>query len=133
VSGTLDVMQRIYLGTEIRDGTLHFTPRLIDRLDGLSFPITFRDTTVRVTIRGRELTVTALSEGRSRPITVGVAEERVALGPSERAAFALTRLASSESAGTNRILRRSTLAMGGGVWWRLVSRLARSRGERSPS
>ena len=75
MSGTLDVMQRIYLGTEIRDGALHFTPRLIDRLDGLSFPITFRDTPMRVTIEGRELTVTALPEGRSPPITVGVAGE----------------------------------------------------------
>jgi trehalose/maltose hydrolase-like predicted phosphorylase len=92
MSGTLDVMQRIYLGAEIRDGVLHFTPRLIDRLDGLSFPITFRDTTVRVTIEGRELTVAALPEGRSPPITVGVAGESVDLGPGDRARFTLTPL-----------------------------------------
>jgi trehalose/maltose hydrolase-like predicted phosphorylase len=92
MAGTIDVMQRIYLGTEIRDGALHFTPRLIDRLDGLTFPITFRDTAVRVKIEGCELTVAALSDGRSPPIRVGVAEQSVELGPGDRATFSLTRL-----------------------------------------
>jgi trehalose/maltose hydrolase-like predicted phosphorylase len=90
MSGTLDVMQRIYLGTEIRDGALHFTPRLIDRLDGLSFPIKFRDTPIRVTLEGDELTVTAQSEGRSPPIRVGVAEEFTELGPGDAATFTLS-------------------------------------------
>jgi len=92
MSGTLDVLQRIYLGTEIRDGALHFTPRLMDRLDGLSFPIKFRDTPIKVTLEGSELTVTALSEGRSPPIRVGVAEEIAELGPGDRATFTLTPL-----------------------------------------
>ena len=90
MSGTLDVLQRIYLGTEIRDGALHFTPRLMDRLDGLSFPVKFRDTPIRVTLEGSELTVTALSEGHSPPIRVGVAEEIAELGPGDRATFTLT-------------------------------------------
>ena len=89
MAGTLDVIQRIYLGTEIRDGILTFTPRLIDRLDGLSFPIKFRDTPIRVTVEGGELTVTALAEGQSPPIRVGVGEEITELGPGERATFAL--------------------------------------------
>jgi trehalose/maltose hydrolase-like predicted phosphorylase len=87
MSGTLDVVQRIYLGLEIRDGTLHFTPRLTDRLDGLSFPTKFRDTPIRVTIEGGDLTVTALAEGGSPPIRVGVAGQITELGPGESATF----------------------------------------------
>ena len=37
MSGTLDLIQRGYLGSEIRDDVLYFDPRLTDRLDGLSF------------------------------------------------------------------------------------------------
>ena len=90
MSGTLDVLQRIYLGTEIRDGALYFTPRLIDRLEGLSIPIKFRDTPIRVTLEGSELSVTALSEGHSPPVRVGVADEVTELGPGDRATFTLT-------------------------------------------
>ena len=34
----------------IRDGVLYFAPRLTDRLDGLSFPMQFRGTPIRVTL-----------------------------------------------------------------------------------
>src|SRR3954452_260563 len=37
MSGTLDLVQRRYAGTEIRDDVLRFNPRLTDRLEGLSF------------------------------------------------------------------------------------------------
>ena len=52
MSGTLDLVQRVYLGTEIVDDLLRFNPRLIDRLDGLSFPMQFRGTHIRVTLEG---------------------------------------------------------------------------------
>jgi trehalose/maltose hydrolase-like predicted phosphorylase len=39
MAGTLDIVQRIYLGTEIRDEVVHFEPRLPERLDGLTLPI----------------------------------------------------------------------------------------------
>ncbi len=39
MAGTLDLIQRGYAGAEIRDGVLHFAPRLRERLDGLSFPM----------------------------------------------------------------------------------------------
>jgi trehalose/maltose hydrolase-like predicted phosphorylase len=91
VSGTLDIMQRIYLGAEIHDGTLYFTPRLIERLDGLSFSVTFRDTPIRLDLADGELTITALAEGLSPPIRVGVGDNVRELGPGERATFALRR------------------------------------------
>ena len=52
MGGTLDLVQRIYLGAEIRDGVVYFDPRLPDRLDGLSLPMQFRGTAIRVDARG---------------------------------------------------------------------------------
>ena len=37
MSGTLALVQNAYLGIKIRDGVLSFEPKLIDRLDGLTF------------------------------------------------------------------------------------------------
>ena len=34
MAGTLDLVQRGYLGSEIRDGVLYFDPKLADRLEG---------------------------------------------------------------------------------------------------
>ena len=89
MSGTLDVIQRIYLGTEIRDGVVYFEPRLPDRLDGLSLPLQFRGTPLAVTLEGSELTVVALSDGLSSSVRVGVGEEVRELGPGDRCTFTL--------------------------------------------
>ena len=89
MSGTLDLVQRIFLGTEIRDGVVYFTPRLAGRLDGLSFPMQLRDTAIRVTVEGSELTVFALADGLSPPVRVGVADEVRELAPGERCTFTI--------------------------------------------
>jgi trehalose/maltose hydrolase-like predicted phosphorylase len=89
MSGTLDLVQRIYLGTEIRDGMIYFEPRLPDRLDGLSLPMQFHGTPLRVTLEGRELTVVVLADGFSSPIRVGVGDEVRELGAGERHTFTL--------------------------------------------
>ncbi|MBA2513477.1 MAG: glycoside hydrolase family 65 protein [Solirubrobacterales bacterium] len=75
MSGTLDLVQRTYVGSEIRDGVLYFKPRLTDRLDGLSFAMQFRGTPMRVSLGDGEVTITAPTEGFSRPIRVGVGDE----------------------------------------------------------
>ena len=84
MSGTLDLIQRGYVGSEIRDGVLYFDPRLSDRLEGLSFAMQFRGTPIRVTLRRGELTVAADAEGFSRPVRVGVGEEVRELHAGER-------------------------------------------------
>jgi trehalose/maltose hydrolase-like predicted phosphorylase len=89
MSGTLDLVQRIYLGTEIRDGVVYFDPRLPDRLDGLSLPMQFRGTPIRVTIAGSELTVTALAEGFSLPVKVGVGDDVRELSAGDRCTFTI--------------------------------------------
>jgi trehalose/maltose hydrolase-like predicted phosphorylase len=59
----------------VRDGVLHFDPKLTDRLDGLSFPMQFRGTSIRVSISGDELTVQTLAENFSRPVRIGIGDE----------------------------------------------------------
>ncbi len=75
MSGTLDLLQRSYVGANVRDGVLHFDPTLTDRLDGLMFPMQFRRTSIRVSISGDELTVHAQAEGFGRPVRIGIGDE----------------------------------------------------------
>ncbi len=75
MSGTLDLLQRGYVGANVRDGVLHFDPTLTDRLDGLSFPMQFRGTSIRISISGDELTVHNLAEGSSPPVRIGIGDE----------------------------------------------------------
>ncbi|MGH9263275.1 MAG: glycoside hydrolase family 65 protein [Acidimicrobiales bacterium] len=75
MSGTLDLLQRAYAGTHIRDGVLHFDPRLPPRLTGLSFSMQFQGTPIRVTLDGGRLTLAVHEESASRPVMVGVGDE----------------------------------------------------------
>jgi trehalose/maltose hydrolase-like predicted phosphorylase len=97
MSGTLDLIQRGYVGSEIRDGALFFEPRLTERLEGLEFSMQFRGTPMRVRLGQGELTVTAHSEGRSRPIRVGLGEDVRELCPGDRCSFAFGELATAEA------------------------------------
>jgi trehalose/maltose hydrolase-like predicted phosphorylase len=72
MSGTLDILQRSYLGATVREGVLHFNPTLTDRLDGLTFSMQFRGTSMRISISGDELTVHTLTEGFSRPVRIAI-------------------------------------------------------------
>ena len=89
MSGTLDVLQRTYVGTRIDDGVLVFRPRLVDRLDGVSFSIRFRGTPLRVRITGGELTVLAQAEGFHVPIRVALDGQEHALGAGDSCVFTL--------------------------------------------
>jgi hypothetical protein len=84
ISGTLDLVQRSYAGTEIRDGVLYFDPWLPARLDGLSFAMQFRGTPIRVTLAGGKLMLAAHPEG-VRPINVGFGDEVRELRPATSA------------------------------------------------
>jgi trehalose/maltose hydrolase-like predicted phosphorylase len=95
MSGTLDLVQRRFAGAGISDGVLRFGPRLLDRLDGLTFSMQFRGTPLRVRLAGGELTVSAPQEGFSGPVRVGVGEEVRELGAGERCTFALARPAAA--------------------------------------
>jgi trehalose/maltose hydrolase-like predicted phosphorylase len=89
MSGTLDLIQRGFVGSEIRDGVLYFDPKLPDRLEGLSFSMQFHRTPMRVTLQGGQLTVVVDTEGFSRPIRVGVGDQVRELHAGDRWAFRL--------------------------------------------
>ena len=91
MAGTLDLVQRGFIGSEIRDGVLYFDPKLPDRLEGLSFAMQFHRTPIRVTLERGELTVVADAEGFSRPVRVGVGDEVHELCAGDRCAFPLGR------------------------------------------
>jgi trehalose/maltose hydrolase-like predicted phosphorylase len=89
MSGTLDLVQRVYLGLDIRDDVLLFNPTLLDRIDGLSLPMQFRGTPLRVTLDGKALRVIALSHGSSLPVKVGVGDEVHELRAGEHRTFTI--------------------------------------------
>ena len=74
MAGTLDLVQRAYLGTEIRDDVLTFDPVMIDQLDGLHLAMQFRRAHITVSLDGRRLTVAALADSYRATIKVGVGD-----------------------------------------------------------
>ena len=91
MAGTLDVVQRYYAGTHIRDGVLYFDPRLPSGLGGLSFPMRFRETPIVVTLSGSRLTLTVHPEAVSHPIRAGVPDDVRELRQGDQAVFELSR------------------------------------------
>jgi trehalose/maltose hydrolase-like predicted phosphorylase len=89
MAGTLDLVQRAYLGTEIRSDVLYFNPVLADRLDGLRLPMQFRRTPITVSLNGAELTVAALADGYSEPIRVAVGDDVRELVGGDSATFTI--------------------------------------------
>ena len=95
MSGTLDLVQRRYLGTSIRGGALWLNPHLLDHLEGLTFSMQFRGTPLQVRIEAGELTVLVPEEGFSGAVRIGVGEEVCELGAGHQCAFALARPAAA--------------------------------------
>jgi trehalose/maltose hydrolase-like predicted phosphorylase len=91
MAGTLDVMQRYYAGTHIRDEILYFDPRLPSGLGGLSFPMQFREAPIMVTLSGDRLTLAVHPEGTSHPIRAGIPGDVRELRPGDQAVFELNR------------------------------------------
>ncbi|MEQ7127966.1 glycosyl hydrolase family 65 protein [Actinopolymorpha sp. B11F2] len=90
MSGTLDLVQRGYAGTQIRNGVLYFAPRLPRQLERLRFSMQFRGTPLRVEFAEGHLTLSVHSEGVSRPIRVGVGDVIHELCPGDQRTFALS-------------------------------------------
>ena len=82
MAGTLDLIQRGYLGTDIRDGVLRFDPKPVGNLDGLSFPMRFRGTPLQIELEGDRLTVAVQADGRPVEVRVGDAVEEIEAGES---------------------------------------------------
>jgi trehalose/maltose hydrolase-like predicted phosphorylase len=88
MAGTLDLIQRGFVGTEIRDDVLYFNPKLTDHLDGLKFRMRFRGTPMAIELKGGKLTVTP-QPGGAHSIRIGVGEQVVDVGVGESQTFTL--------------------------------------------
>ncbi|MGB3682445.1 MAG: glycosyl hydrolase family 65 protein [Rubrobacteraceae bacterium] len=87
MSGTLDLLQRGYMGSDIRDGVIYFNPKLTDRLDGLSFPMQFRETPISLTLEAGELKIVSLDDDPDQAVWVGVGDDVQKLGAGELHTF----------------------------------------------
>jgi trehalose/maltose hydrolase-like predicted phosphorylase len=92
MTGTVDLMQRAYPGTEIRDGVLRFEPRLPAAVEQVAFRIQFQRTPLQVTLDHERLAITIHPEGAGGPIRVGVGDEVRELCPGDTATFELSSL-----------------------------------------
>jgi trehalose/maltose hydrolase-like predicted phosphorylase len=89
MAGTLDLVQRSYVGTSVRDGVLRFDPRLPARIEGVSFSMQFQRTPILVTLADSRLTLAVHPEGINRPISVGVGDQVRELCPGDGFTFEL--------------------------------------------
>ena len=87
MAGTLDLIQRGYMASEIRDGGIFFSPKLKGRLEGLSFPMQFRETPIQLSLRNGTLTAAAQPDGADRTVKIGVGDEVQDLKPNEEHSF----------------------------------------------
>jgi len=90
MSGTLDLIQRFYLGERIRDGVLQLEPRTMPNLAGLTVPLRFRGSQIEVTLDGPQVHVRALPDSFSPSAKVGVGEEVAEIKPGESHTFQTT-------------------------------------------
>jgi trehalose/maltose hydrolase-like predicted phosphorylase len=88
MAGTVDVVQRCYLGIETRDGVIWFTPRLPGEVRGLSLGICFRRHWMNVTIADGRFTVEIPDWGEGT-VSVGLDGEVAQLSPGDRRHLAL--------------------------------------------
>jgi trehalose/maltose hydrolase-like predicted phosphorylase len=74
MSGTLDLIQRFYLGEVIRDGVLFLKPSPVPNLKGLSLPLHFRGGMVQVKLDDGKVHVTAVRDSFTESVRVGVGD-----------------------------------------------------------
>ena len=116
MAGTLDLVQRAYLGVEIRDDVVHFNPMRSDRLDGLWLPMQVRQTPITVSVNGAELTVAALTEGAGGPIRVGVGDVVREISGGEHATFTIAGPAAPRDAPRQRTARTARAGFEGAIF-----------------
>ncbi len=75
MSGTLDLLQRSYMGEVIRDDVLYFNPKNMDHLRGLALPMRFRGLLIEVTLDNGGLRVDAEVDSLNWSVKLGVGDQ----------------------------------------------------------
>ncbi|HEX2109234.1 MAG TPA: glycosyl hydrolase family 65 protein [Rubrobacteraceae bacterium] len=89
MAGALDLIQRGYVGAEIQDGVLSFTPKPNERLNGLSFRLRFRTMPLEITLKEKSLLVAPHADGLGRTIEIRVGDKSWEIKDEETYAFTL--------------------------------------------
>ncbi len=89
MAGTLDLLQRGYMGSNIRDGALHFEPSQVQRLEGLSFPMQYHGVPMEVTLEAEKLSVATQPDGLGGALKIGVGGTVEDLGAGEQRSFGI--------------------------------------------
>ena len=87
MSGTLDLIQRFYLGEMIRDDALFINPELVSNLAGLSLPLRFRGSMVHVKVEDGSVEVRAVPDSFTGSVRVGVGSKVEEIPTGERRTF----------------------------------------------
>jgi trehalose/maltose hydrolase-like predicted phosphorylase len=91
MSGTLDLVQRSYLGEVIHEGVLSFAPRPVEQLRDLTIPMRFRGLPMNVILENGRLQVSAAVDSLNvnRSVTVAVANSKRKIRCGETQSFDL--------------------------------------------
>ncbi len=89
MAGTLDLLQRSYLGEVIRDGALDFSPKLIRQLRGLTLPLRFRGLPIKVTLEDGNLRVATEADTLNRSVKLGAGGQVHTIRSGKRYSFGL--------------------------------------------
>ncbi len=89
MSGTLDLVQRSYLGEVMRNGVLSFNPKALDPLQCLTIPIRVRGVLIEGTLENSHLRVSAEADSLNRSVQVGVGDQVREIKPGESYPFQL--------------------------------------------
>jgi trehalose/maltose hydrolase-like predicted phosphorylase len=101
MSGTVDLMQRVYPGAEMRDGVIRFQPRLPAAVEQVAFRMQFQRTPMHVTLDHERLTISIHREGAGGPLQVGVGDELRELCPGDTETFELSSPVAAGKKGSN--------------------------------
>jgi trehalose/maltose hydrolase-like predicted phosphorylase len=101
MAGTVDLMQRAYPGTEIRNGVLYFQPRLPGGAEQVAFRMQYQRAPLHVTLDHERLSLTIHREGAGNPIRVGVGDEIRELCPGDTEIFELSSPVAAGGQGTS--------------------------------
>ncbi len=89
MAGTVDLVQRIYTGLEIREEILFFNPRLPSQLGSMEFAVRYRGMWIDVRVTSNELSISPRADKRTEPVKVGVIDKVYFLKPGYKRVFEL--------------------------------------------
>jgi trehalose/maltose hydrolase-like predicted phosphorylase len=89
MAGTLDLVQRSYLGEAIRDGILSFNPKATDHLRGLTLPLRFRGLPITLTLADGHLQVATEAGSLNGSVKIGAGDQVQTIRSGKRYTFDL--------------------------------------------